>query len=148
MRTRRATHQDNLRIVELLLHAQDCVGLSRVLVPREVLLRLREVCRTDNAVALRGDRATHRDGASARLPRALRHLEHELIQQLVQQRKRHTDGVFAVRYNDACDPVDGGPRVDMRGKVILLDRLPLRRLRALRDRLRMSIVCARREPSP
>ena len=84
----RATHQDDLRLVELLLHFHDRVGLPRVLILDEVVVDLGEVDARRLGLRLRAG------GVGGRLPLLARHAGDEVVEQLVEQREGRPDWVL------------------------------------------------------
>lgn len=143
------TYQDNLRLVELLLDSHDGIGLTRILISVDVVGNLtKRPCRQNSLALWRLFSRPCAQLVDTLLVRCFGHLEHEFVEELVEQRKGDADGVFCVRDQDASDAVRRRARVNMSYIGVLLHRLALCWRRSLGDRLQRSIpVLAHVSPS-
>lgn len=98
------THQDNLRLVQLLLHLHDRIRLPRVLISCDVLGHLRETAGRDDPFSLgRSIRRTRGDRVDPALISRLVDLEGEVVEELVQEGEGDADWVFGIGDEDTSD---------------------------------------------
>lgn len=91
------THQDNLRLVQLLLHLHNRIRLPRVLVSCDVLCHLWEAAGRDDPLSLgRSISRTRGYGIDPALISRLVNLEGEVIEELVQEGEGDADWVFGI----------------------------------------------------
>lgn len=121
------THEDDLGLIELLLHLHDRIRLLRILVLDDIVTQDGPV---DEALL-----PTRSAVLGLLLPHVGAELGRELVEDLVKETENDADGVFGVRDDDANERIRRA-RVRVCGVAVLNDRLALSCRGALGDRSR------------